>query len=117
MFFNRKIRELHPDDTWTDLISPGRVSKARELQEERRRRSRSASLVDCLQFPDKAQILLKNAEMREDFGFQSVREGVAAVRQFEGLRNHLAHSQSIVEADWQTIVGLSGRVDRILTRI
>jgi hypothetical protein len=117
MSMTRAIRELYPNDAWTGVISPGRLEKARELMAERARRGLPAALLDCLQFPDKAQILLRNDAAREDAGFRSVREGMEAVKQFEALRNHLAHSQSIVATDWEAIVRLSRRVDRVLSRL
>jgi len=117
MSMTRAIRELYPNDSWTSQLSAGRLEKARRLMEERARRNLPAILLDCLQFPDKAQILLRNEVAREDAGFRSVREGVESVKQFEALRNHLAHSQSIVATDWKAIVRLSGRVNHILSRL
>ena len=54
------IRARWPDDSWTALVSEGRLEKARQLQGERLRRGLPADLLDCLQFADKLQIALQD---------------------------------------------------------
>ena len=55
--------------------------------------------------------------MRKDVGFGSKRETEKVIRDFEALRNSLAHAHDIVAYDWDMIVTVSKRLDKILTRI
>ena len=110
------IEQLYPDDSWTDRISAGRVEKARELMAERERRKQDCRLVDCLQFSDRGDILLKDEESRQILGYASRREAERAIKMTESLRNNLAHSQDIVAYDWDAISRLVGSIDGLLTR-
>ena len=74
-------------------------------------------LLDCLQLVDKARILMKDPDFREDAGLGSRRATEKAIRDFESLRNNLAHNNDIVTYDWDTIVSVSQRLDKIMTRI
>jgi hypothetical protein len=115
MGFARVIQEHYPDDRWTEYVSEGRVQKAEALLAERRRRNQDLDLLDCLQFSDKGQIVLRNPQLRERLGFVSRRRGEETVKVLEALRNNLAHSQDIIACDWETIVGLSENLDRVMS--
>lgn len=114
MAFSELIDEHFDDDEWTDLLSAGRVTKARELLEERRRRNQAVHLSQCLQLSDKGQILIKCERTRQVLGIVSVRQGRETVKMIETLRNNLAHAQDIVTSDWITIVRMAENLDRVL---
>ena len=116
-YITRIIREKYPDDSWQQTVSAGRLGKARALFEERQRRKERVQLLDCLQFGEKGRILLNDPHIREDVGFASIREGKQRLKEIESLRNNLAHSQDIVGSNWSVIVGLSRRLETIMTRI
>ena len=117
MHFLRAIGERFPDGSWVEEISEGRLEKARSLLEERRQRGQHPALLDCLQLSDKAHILLRDAEARNDFGFESRKAGRRAIKTLESLRNNLAHTQDIVTHDWAAITLIARRVDRIVSRL
>jgi hypothetical protein len=114
MRFVRLIENRFPDEGWRELLSEGRVQKARDLQNERQRRHRTVKLIDCLQLSDKGTIVTKDQDLRDSLRIQSKRRGEQLVKRLEGLRNNLAHSQDIVESDWETIVLLSENLDRVI---
>lgn len=114
MAFTRLIDERFPDGGWTGLITESRLNHALTLHEERHRRGRTASLLDCLQFGDKGSIICRDEQLRGRVGFQSKRRGEQAVRQVELLRNQLAHAQVFLEDDIQTILRLAVQLDRVL---
>ncbi len=114
MAFSELIDEHFEDCEWLDLLSAGRVTKARELLEERRRRNQAVHLSQCLQLSDKGQILIKNETTRKALGVASVRQGRETIKMIETLRNNLAHAQDIVTSDWITIVRLVENLDRML---
>ena len=117
MFVTREVEALFPDDTWQSEISPMRLRKAHELRGERARMGEDVRLMDCLQLSDKAQLLLKKPEVREDMGFDSVRVAKQAIKEFSSLRNNLAHSQDIVRYNWDQIIQIANRLDRIVSRL
>jgi hypothetical protein len=111
----RLIEQLCPAESWRPFLSEGRLQKAQALLEERRRRSQSLQLVDCLQLSDKGQIIAKNEALRRLTRFASRRQVEEGIKALESLRNSLAHSQDIVACDWDTIVMLSEGLDAVIT--
>lgn len=114
MRMGRLVEQLCAGETWQQFLSEGRLQKAAELLEERRRRSQNLRLMDCLQFADKAQIIARNESLRALTRFTSRRQVEEACRAMENLRNNLAHSQDIIATDWQTIVTLSAELDGVI---
>ena len=114
MYYLRMIDQQLGDDGWRQYLSPARVAKAEELLEERRRRNQNPSLLDCLQFGDKAQIVARDETLRTRAGFPSRKQAVRAMKMVERLRNNLAHTQDIVSWDWDTIVVLAENIDRLI---
>jgi hypothetical protein len=114
MGLTRLIEAAYPDGSWRQCLSEGRLQKAEALLEERKRRHQDLDLLDCLQFSDRGQIVLRNEELRERAGFVSRSRGEQTVRELEALRNNLAHSQGIVACDWDIIVKLTEFLDRRL---
>lgn len=114
--FSRLI-ELHTsEDEWKRLLSPGRIQKAEALQAERRRSQQRITLTDCLQFADKTQIVARSEALRRLTRFQSRTQLEEMGRKLEKLRNNLAHSQDIIEGDWETIVTLAENLSSIFDR-
>jgi len=114
MRITRVIRESFPQDGWTDQVSESRLTKARQLQEERSRRKRTVDLIDCLQLGDKGQLIARSTELRERHWHRSRRQIEKVIKELERLRNNLAHSQDIVAENWDAIVRLAETLDLIL---
>jgi len=111
MGLTRLIQATYPHGEWTQYLSDGRLQKAAALLEERRRRNHDLDLLDCLQFSDRGQIVLRNEELRNLAGFRSRSRGEQTVKELEALRNNLAHSQDIITSDWDIIVKLTEYLD------
>ncbi len=107
------IQERFPNGAWIRHVSEGRLQKARDIQKERQRRNLYCDLIDCLQLPDKAQILVEDPVAMERLGMRSKRAAKRVIKELESLRNHLAHAQDIVRHDWPQIARLSMRIDEI----
>jgi hypothetical protein len=112
MGLTRLVESAYPDGSWRQCLSEGRLHKAEALLEERRRRNQDLDLLDCLQFSDRGQIVLRNEELRNRAGFASRSRGEQTVKELEALRNNLAHSQDIIACDWDIIVKLMENLDR-----
>ncbi|EGW54647.1 HD domain-containing protein [Candidatus Endoriftia persephone] len=110
----KRIEESYPDESWQSQLNDGRLDKAREMQQERQRRGQISRLIDCLQFSDKAQILIKDEVQLAWMGFDSRRVAKKALRDLESLRNNLAHSQDIVSHDWPQIARMTQRIEFLM---
>lgn len=109
-----RIRDRFPEGGWEDRVAEARLAKARVLQQERARRGECVDLLECLQFSDKGQILLRDPAERAALGLASRKEGLRTLKELETLRNNLAHSQGIVASSWARIVRFTGNLDRLL---
>jgi hypothetical protein len=104
MSMTELLRQRYPNNSWQELLSAQRVAVARNLQEERSRRGQQVELLDCLQFGDKGWILTYDEDIRKSLGHKSRKETRTAVKEFETLRNNLAHTQEIIPSGWQRII-------------
>ena len=114
MRFLQLIEAQFSDESWSRYLSPARLEKARELQVERQRRGQNTNLLDCLQFSDKAQIVVRDESLRSQAGIASRRRGDEVIKNLERLRNNLAHTQDIIAFDWQTIVAIVENLERLV---
>jgi len=113
MLVVEQIRTIWPDGIWAAQVSEGRLEKARLLQSERKRRGLDADLLDCLQFSDKLQVILRDPGFIESCGFTSTAAAKRAMKDLESLRNNLAHGQDITRHDWPQIVRLARRIEKL----
>ncbi|MDA8138411.1 MAG: HD domain-containing protein, partial [Desulfobacteraceae bacterium] len=111
MYMSDYIARRWPDESWTGLISAGRLDKTRLLLEERRRRGQNVTLTDCLQFSDKGHLLMSDPEQLALFGLKSKGAAQQIIKEIETLRNDLAHAQDIVSRNWPQIARLARRVE------
>lgn len=105
------IEKLWPGESWKKLVSPGRLAKAEAMFGERLRRNQQTSLLACLQLSDKMQILMESEAVREDLGFPSKKLAGKVCKDFESLRNNLAHAQKIVTHDFTQIARMARRIE------
>ncbi len=114
MNFIWAIHKIFPNNTWEPYIASKRFEKAEQLLSERRRMGVNCDLVDCLQFSDKAKILINNPEWSAMLGFQSRSEAKRTIKELEKLRNSLAHSRKFIFSTWKLITKLVERLDKLL---
>lgn len=105
------IEKRWPDEAWVQFLSEKRLEKARELLNERLRRNQSGSLLNCLQFSDKFQILIEDQKVLQDLGFPSKRIAKRVCKDLESLRNNLSHAQDIVGHDFAQIARMARRIE------
>ncbi len=103
-----------PDGSWRARLSPTRLDKALALQQERERRGQPCELIDCLQFSDKARILIEDEQALERLGFATKGTAKRIAKELESLRNNLAHSQDIVAHDWPQIARMTRRIEALV---
>ncbi len=109
-----RIESIFPKDLWREQLSESRLAKALKMQQERTRRGQSSRLLDCLQFSDKAKILINDDSQLQSLGFDSRRTAKNVVKELESLRNNLAHSQDIVAHNWPQIARMTQRIEELI---
>lgn len=114
MRFSGMIQQHLPGDAWRSSLSEGRLHKAETMWADRQRRNQEVTLVDCLQWSDKIEIIADSDPIRGLTRFESKRQIRDVGKQLERLRNNLAHSQDIVTDGWETIVALAENLDAVL---
>jgi hypothetical protein len=107
------IERFWPNGGWQSLISEGRLAKAQLLLAERERRNQPSTLLACLQFADKLQILLENETFFRQFGFSSKKVARSICKDIESLRNNLAHAQDIVSHDFAQVARIAHRIESL----
>jgi hypothetical protein len=112
MEFMRMIEEYFPDEAWRAHMPEKRLAKAIQFQEERARRNQPCSLLECLQFADKMQVLLGHPQAMARLHVDSKRAGRRLAEELESLRNNLAHAQDISQKDWGPIARMAARLER-----
>ena len=90
------VRRFYPGDSCRDKLTPSRLTAAESLMKQRSERNEKLELIDCLQFGDKTQLLLKKAKLLTLFEFASSKKGQTIFREVQKIRDKLAHSQDIV---------------------
>jgi hypothetical protein len=60
---------------------------------------------------------MKDPVIRDDAGFESMRAAKIAIKELESLRNNLAHAQDLLTYNWDAILAISNRLEKVMTRI
>ena len=66
--------------------------------------------MDCLQLADKGRLLINDRELVDRFGLNSKSAVKKVIKQFQSLRNNLAHAQDISTYDWAQIARMALRM-------
>jgi len=106
----QQIERVYPEESWRKILSQGRLEKTEKIWQERKRRNLHCKLIDCLQFSDKAGIIITDKDSLKQLGFETGKQAKKVIKELESLRNHLAHSQDIVAHDWAQIARLVNRL-------
>lgn len=105
------------NDGWQACLAPARLEMARKLMDERNRNGWNLALADCLQFGDRATIILKTPELWTKTLFTSKNEAREKIRAIQRLRDDLAHSQDLLVDNWGTILDLAGWLEPALQQL
>jgi hypothetical protein len=118
MHLNFWIKKEHSDNGWSQILARERLKSAKKLQEERRKFHEELPLVECLQFCDRRDIVLKNTGLRDKLELGGKKNAENKLRQAEKLRNGLAHSQQdLVEgSSWGDLVSTIDYIQSIVEK-
>jgi hypothetical protein len=110
------IRVTYPDTTWEAELGTGRLDAARALQAERQKRGHEASLLGCIQFCDKRDLVAAKGDLRDRLGLGNERDAIRLLRRAEDLRNLLAHSQQdlVQGSSWEELIGIVQSIEKVV---
>lgn len=117
MHLNAWINHFFPNSSWETEVPNSRMKTARDMYEARREEKQDLSLLECLQLCDKRDLLKKSDSFIKEFG-TSKKEFETFVKQVEGIRNDLAHSQNsiISNGKWTIFVETLSCLESFLMR-
>lgn len=116
MHLNSWINHFYPGNSWEHEVPEHRMKDANDNYELRKGNNQDLSLLECLQFCDKRDLLAKSEDFLKSFDF-SKKKFDSLLKQAEKIRNELAHSQSsiISNIEWPVFVETVSYLEDILT--
>lgn len=91
----RLIHETYPHGEWQQLLTSGRVNNAAKLYAELKDKNQEMHLINCTQFCDKTEILMKNGDFLRTYIELSKTKAETLFERAEDFRNDLAHAQPL----------------------
>jgi hypothetical protein len=115
MHFNSWINLYYPTDSWRSKVPGDRMEEANNLYQQRRRNNQELTMLECLQFCDKRDLLSDSNEFLERFNFPR-RNFCSFVTRAEKIRNELVHSQNsiISNMEWNKFIETISRAEKFL---
>lgn len=110
------ISKEYPEETWQSKIKEERLNDARTVLVERKRHDEATTLLDCLQFCDKALLVACCPELLAKLKLTSKNKAGLLFRRAERLRNNLAHSQLDLagSSSWETLLDRVEEIERFV---
>ena len=111
------VRVAYPEESWFGELRAARQEKALQLHEERCNRNLETTLLECLQFCDKRDLVLARKELREKLALGGRTAAGRMLTRSEDLRNVIAHSQQYLARDssWRETIDLVEWVERVVS--
>jgi predicted transcriptional regulator len=117
MHLNYWINSYYPDNTWRKLLIEQRLDEAIRIYDLRKGGNQDLSLLECLQFCDKREILKSTPEFILFFNFLE-NNFDKYLKIVEKIRNELAHSQNsiISNVKWNIFIEAISRIEIFLVQ-
>lgn len=90
------INKYHKNESWKKILKDERLNTADKLFQIRKGNNVQLTLLECLQFCDKRDILRNTERFIEKFEYQSKPKFKRLLKNIEKIRNELAHSQNSI---------------------
>ena len=117
LHLNYWITQNYDNESWRDILKPGRIETAEKIFDERKGKNVQLTLLECIQMCDKREILRTTENFIKEFdltkkGFERLLKDV------EKIRNELAHSQNsiIANLEWTVFVNTINNAKEFLVK-
>jgi hypothetical protein len=109
------VRAEYPDDSWQAALKTARLKKAKRVQVDRHARNQDVSLLECLEFSDKRDLIVQRPQLRETLGLSDPDWATDLLERARRLRNDLAHSQLDLGrgSSWPEVIKLVQSVEEL----
>jgi len=87
-------------DRWKEHVKRDRMAEAIKLFAERRKKGQELDLCECLQFCDKAALIMSSDDLCRLFSIAGTKSGEKIFRRIQSLRDLLAHGQTNLAEDY-----------------
>jgi hypothetical protein len=114
MQVSRLIRARYQDDSWTEILHPSQVKKARDAHAKKSQMGAETELVDSLTLGLKQQILTSSPDLMAILELDSLR-GTELIGRARELRNALAHVNDI-STQWPGFLQLARDLELVIQR-
>lgn len=110
------IRATYTESSWRSTLQANRVQEADRVLAERTARNDGSTLIDCLQFCDKRDLIVEQETVRNALGLGSKAAAKRFLRSAESLRNDLAHSQPTLvgRVSWPEMIELVTQIEEFV---
>lgn len=98
LHLNYWIIKKYDQESWKQKLSPARIEMAEKIFEIRKGNNIQLSLLECIQFCDKREILKTTCDFMTEFDYKK-KDFVKLLENVEIIRNELAHSQKSIIAN------------------
>jgi hypothetical protein len=90
------IRERFPGESWRVHLTEDRLAGSKRTLELRKQYNVETTLLDCLMFADRLELVRANPALRQEIGFSSRNAFDRFAGRVEPLRNDLAHGGNVL---------------------
>jgi len=112
------VRARYPNDSWKNHISEARLRKANDLFDGRKKKNEAIDLADCLQFCDKADLVLEVPDIKQKIEYGLKTSPQTILDSAEDLRDILAHAQDlVVGSTWTDRIDLMREIEELLNAL
>lgn len=110
----RLIRIYYPNDSWQVYLKQDRLDASKKLLDRRMGKNENLDLVDCLQFCDKRDIILKSNSILNGIWNESKTSTEKLLDDVINIRDNLAHAQDIITGFWPKVAENVEKIDKLL---
>jgi hypothetical protein len=106
------------NDSWTEYLTAGRLQKANDLLQQKKRHNDDVGLIDCTQLSDKLRIATRSGAIVQHMSVPCSRRKRKTLGSAERLRNLLAHSESDLSlvGSWEAVASIVAEVERVVAQ-
>ena len=112
------IRKHYQEHEWTAKLGKKGLAAAKELHAKRIEDKVETTLLECVQFADKSELVCESERLRAELDLGSKSLGKRMLRRTRKFRDNLAHSQPDISVGlgWDQIFELTTWVEGLLDR-
>jgi hypothetical protein len=92
------IRRCFPGESWRVHLSEERIAASERILELRKQYNVGTTMLDCLMFADRLELVRANSALRQEIGFSSRSAFDRFAGRVEPVRNDLAHGGNVLNS-------------------